>query len=344
MQSLQLTNNTVLALSLEELLDIFKREVRPCQFLIKHPEMIGMVEEDGAIVFNNRRFFYDLNVSLEGYTEINKAEFFCSFFLNKPINDCIEILELLMDDEKWETIDKVISSLSSERLDVLKEFSKFPRLKNASLTQVAKMIITFPKIDWIKALWDQKFYYDGYTPIDHSYMAHPNDNELKKPLHVYSHLKGKHSKDAEKDLRQLFGGIQTIFNNTIFRKLPNDLKKPIIKDVFLSAYPIIASAPEMYSMFDNYCIQTEKNMNLKITRLAFRAYRHNNGLWGKKYKKNQIKDVTEMFLECLTEKSVTFDTFVWRAFIDIIGEKQNVSKPQLTMSDIKKAISIAQYY
>ncbi|MBA2368609.1 MAG: hypothetical protein H0V82_06255 [Candidatus Protochlamydia sp.] len=316
-----------------------RKEHNSDDFLLKHPEMIGMRKKDGNIVLKTRSLVSDL--SFLNDKDVDKGEIFCSFFNSQSNKKCIKMFRLLIEDLNWTIIEKVMSSLSSECLDELKELSNFSgSLKNASFELVTKMIIAFPKIDWIRALWDEKIYDNDYR-YHYSFMDYYKDNEKKKPLQMYSHIKGKTNPNAEKDLELLFNGTHSFFNNTIFRNL-DDSKKIIIKEVFLSAYPIFARAPEVLSLFDKYCTRIEKNMNTKITRLAFRAYRHNNGLWDKSYKKKQIKDVTEMFLECLTEKSITYDCSVWRAFIDIIGEKQG-EKPQIAMDNIKNAISIAQY-
>jgi len=160
--------------------------------------------------------------------------------------------------------------------------------------------------------------------------------EEKPQFLIFTHLKGEFNKDASAQLHTLFGPINDVFLRTFWGKAPKEIKNLILKEIFESIYPILKSAPEVYDHYHKEAAIQEKLLITRTIRLAFREYRHNNGLWDKNYTQSQKRDVTEMFLECLSKTpSCSFD---WKKFIAEVGKFQDVKKPRLTKGRIEKAI------
>lgn len=327
-------NNALHDLVIKKNNDDNRREV-----LQSHPETCGLVIQDGKAIFNEDAFQEDLGAFSTLYTlstvctPDHQNKELINFILSTKDNpEFNSEIDCLMKKGEWKLVREILSSLSPEKLDSLKELSpsvQHSHLEKNTPDQIISMINAFPKTNWAKNLWAK-------APFGHaqSYL----DQNPHEELIVYSYIKGMETVDGKDYLSGLFQPIYDVFNRSLFANLTKEIKENIFKDVVVSTYPTLANAPEVSHLFDTFCKYSW--VNTKVARLAFREYRQNNGLCEKKFTPKQTKDITEMFLECLSKKTVNFDAPTRKKFIDMVGKDQEVDKPRLKKGMIEKEISL----
>lgn len=298
-------------------------------FIKENPEILGLREEKGSIFFDT----YQLKIDLRDFSIEEKKEIIRSTIKNKPFDTSLKIIEFLLENRMFDLIEETLSNFSHKEELVKQVNTKEINLLKCKASEVISMIITFPKINWIYNLWKEDWH-TGVTNL----VALEEYNPSRDQLLIYSKTKGTNTDRGAEIFSHLLEQAYEGMNRTIFSRLNDEIKKIIIKELFLSQYPILASAPEIFQESTLYSKKLQYELDKKITRLAFREYRHNNGLCENTYTRKQINDITEMFCECLSKNPISFKASVWRKFIDIIGKDQEAKKPCLKKGMIERAI------
>lgn len=302
-------------------------------FLCTHPETLGLEAKEEKICFNEELFRTEVGkFNKDTYQKLNQKAFDFTLHSTKFSKEFKSIINCLIIDGHWKLVSTILTSLSPEKIESLKELSPkvhYGWLREMEPDLVISMIMTFPKINW-KTLLE----------ANSNYRLSAFENHPTKELVVYPHVIGLHSKEGNECLSKLFEPIYEVFYKTCLKNLDLKPKKSIAKDIILSTYPILASAPEVFNLFDSFCRVSETNLKKKTAHLAFREYRQRNGLCMKKFTYDQKKDITEMFIDCFSEKPIYFDAPARKIFIDAIGKDQEVKKPLLKKGMIEKAIDL----
>ena len=296
----------------------------------KYPKMIG---KNSPSDFDKDRLFEDIKIlSYMDEPRIFKKIFDEGNELVKNLMIESMIKQMLDDSSPWSFFSRYVKFLTPILPPNLSDIFDFQRERITS-PGILSLIEIFPKVDWLEILWNpcSRRSANSDKSLTTEYFS-------DKQLFMYSMLRGKERfEDLEQELCQKFLGFHILFKCS---KIFDDLKEIVILKTLSLEYPILLNGDcdkETISKYMNYSKQIDKEYNTKITRLSFRKFRENNGLWDKKYSRSMKIHITDMFLECLSQYDVlNYDKRT--KFIEEVGKNRNCKKPVLNVDDIRSIL------
>lgn len=320
----------------------------PVNLLINNPKIIGLdLQNDGSLIFSKEKLKETVSL-LKEHPKLDE----CMITLIK-IHSNIDrtlIIEVLIELEMWSSIIKILQNLSYEELESLKSITNIELyLKNLPLEHITSLITAFPKLNWVKALHQNYpvYFTSGNTSMRFApYIAHHAENDENHPLHIYTYIKSRNnphilwraSSKIKQDIYQLFDSIFLAFTSPIYKNMPLEIKNTLIECVVTEHYPILRNCPEIFEFWNSCVKEGSRDCNKKIALLALNTYRvNNNRSYG--YCKEAKIWAVEKVTDYLSKTPIATDPTLWRAFVQEIGKKQNVSKPTLKLIDIQNTIS-----